>query len=129
MEVHTIRTLTIPQKRGCYWHEAIVVVLIIHVLQELKEKVPSEDNFLELLELEEMDAFKIVQGNLHDSGRGLAEKQAIAVALLVQGCSHPVFLRVLTDMAITWPSFYHPDPENPPVQAAVEAIINLVREI
>ena len=57
------------------------------------------------------------------SGRGLAEKQAIAVAMLVQGCPHPVFLRILSDIASAWPSFYVPDPENPPIQPAVESIV------
>ena len=53
-------------------------------IQELREKIPSDENFFELGMLSEIDAFKYVQGTLHESGRGLAEKQAIAVALLVQ---------------------------------------------
>ena len=97
------------------------------ILADLQDKISDPECFLELGTLPDMDAFKAIQQRLYTEDRGLSEKQAISVALLVQKCTHPMYLQFLGNAVVRWPSFYIFDAEYPPMADCLDEMILQVK--
>ncbi len=93
------------------------------LLKDIQDKIINTESFLEIDVLGDMDAFKVIQSRLYEHNRGLSEKQAISIALLVQKCTHPMYLKFLGNTVVKWPSFYIFDPEFPPIAESTEEIV------
>ena len=82
------------------------------ILKNFKEKVKnmSEDNFIEIKKLDIDLSVVIVQDWLQKANRKLSVKQWDMLKLLFDSSVlYPLYIRLVYDIVLKWPSFYEPD--------------------
>ncbi len=82
------------------------------ILKNFKEKVKtmSEDNFIEIKKLDINLSVVIVQDWLQKANRKLSVKQWDMLKLLFDSSVlYPLYIRLVYDIVLKWPSFYEPD--------------------
>jgi hypothetical protein len=82
------------------------------ILKNFKERVKnmSEDNFIEIKKLDINLSVVIVQDWLQKANRKLSVKQWDMLKLLFDSSVlYPLYIRLVYDIVLKWPSFYEPD--------------------